>query len=152
MARLTKIIATGLGAAALGLAVAACQPHKMAAPAAETAAPAAAMTLADVQELVAGNTIFVRDENRRVSRAEYFSPDGTVKLKAKPDGFGMSFRYDGTYYFDDQEKLCTNYPTLPISPKEFCVYVIALDDGRYELTDGGIYEKILDGEQLDELK
>ena len=64
----------------------------------------------------------------------------------------MTFSYEGTYYFNDQDKFCTNYPTLPINPKEFCEYVSPLDDGRYELTDGGIYEQVLDGEQLDALE
>ena len=152
MARLRNIAAAGLVAAALGLAVAACQPHGMAPPAPDAAAPAGAMSVTDVQELVVGKTVFVRDDNRKVSRVEYFSPDGVVKLKAKPDGFSMLFSYDGAYYFNDQDKLCTNYPTLPISPKEFCVDVVALGDGRYELSDGGVYERIMDGERLDELK
>ena len=55
-------------------------------------------------------------------------------------------------YFNDQGRLCTNYPTLPINPKEFCEYIVPLSDGRHELTDGGVYERILDGEQLGELK
>ena len=38
-------------------------------------------------------------------------------------------------------------------PKEFCEYIVPLSDGRHELTDGGVYERILDGEQaLGELK
>ena len=85
MARLAKFAAAGLAATALGLAVAACQPQMMAPRALDAAAPANAMTVAEVQELVVGKTILVRDEYRKVSRAEYFSPDGTVKLKAKPD-------------------------------------------------------------------
>ena len=152
MARLTRIAAAGLAATALGLTVAACQPQEMAATAQGAAAPADAMTVAEVQELVVGNTAIVRDEGRKVSRAEYFSPDGTAKLKANPDGFGMSFSYDGTYYFNDQGKFCAHYPTLPVSQKEYCEYMVPLGDGRYELSDGGIYERVLDGEQLGELK
>ena len=98
MARLAKIAAAGLAAAALGFAVAACQPQMMAPRALDAAAPANAMTVAEVQELVVGKTILVRDENRKVSRAEYFSPDGTVKLKAKLDSFAMLFSYKGKYY------------------------------------------------------
>ena len=152
MARLAKFAAAGLAATALGLAVAACQPQMMVPRALDAAAPANAMTVAEVQELVVGKTILVRDENRKVSRAEYFAPDGTVKLKAKLDSFAMSFSYKGKYYFNDQGRLCTNYPTLPINPKEFCEYIVPLSDGRHELTDGGVYERILDGEQLGELK
>ena len=98
MARLAKFAAAGLAATVLGLAVAACQPQMMVPRALDAAAPADAMTVAEVQELVVGKTILVRDENRRVIRAEYFSPDGTVKLKAKLDSFAMSFSYKGTYY------------------------------------------------------
>ena len=152
MSRLAKIPAAGLAATALGLAVAACQPQMMAPRSLDAAAPATAMTVAEVQELVVGKTIIIRDDNRKVSRAEYYSPDGTVKLKAKPDGFGMTFSYRGTYYFNDQKKFCANYPTLPIDPKEYCEYIVPLSDGRHELTDGGVYERILDGEQLGELK
>ena len=152
MARLRKISVAGLLATALGLAVAACQSYEMSPPAAQTAASADTMSVADVSQLIVGNTVFVRDENRKVSRAEYFSPDGAVHLKAKPDGFGMTFSYQGTHYFNDREELCTNYPTLPISPKEFCVYIVPSDDGRHELTDGGVYERILEGEQLSEFK
>ena len=152
MARLTRIAAAGLAATALGLTVAACQPQEMAATVQEAAAPADAMTVAEVRALVVGNTAIARDEGRKVSRAEYFSPDGTVKLKAKPDSFGMSFNYVGEYYFDDQGRFCANYPTLPVSQKEYCEYMTPLGDGRYELTDGGIYERVLDGEQLGALK
>ena len=152
MARLAKIAAAGLAATALSFAVAACQPQMMAPRALDAAAPANAMTVAEVQELVVGKTILIRDENRGVSGAEYFSPDGAVKLKAKPDSISMTFSYKGTYYFNDQGKLCTNYPTLPINPKEFCEYIVPLSDGRHELTDRGVYERILDGEQLGELK
>ena len=109
------------------------------------------MTVAEVQETVVGNTVFVRDEARKVSRAQYFSPDGTAKLRAKPDGIDTVSEFDGTYRFDDQGKLCINYPTLPISKKEFCTHMVLLGDGRYELTVGGIFEQVLEGEQLDEL-
>jgi hypothetical protein len=152
MARLTRIAAAGLAATALGLTVAACQPQEMAATPHGAAAAAVAMTVAEIQELVVGNTAIVRDEGRKVSRAEYFSPDGTVKLKAKPDAFGMSFNYVGEYYFNDQGRFCANYPTLPVSQKEYCEYMVPLGDGRYELSDGSIYERVLDGEQLGELK
>ena len=152
MARLTTIAAAGLAATALGLTLAACQPQEMAATAQEDAVPADAMSVAEVQELVVENTVFARDDGRRVSRAEYFSPDGTVTLKAKPDSFSMVFSYIGTYYFNDEGKFCANYPSLPVSQKEYCEYMVPLGDGRYALTDGSIYERILDGEQLSELK
>ena len=152
MARLTNIAAAGLAATALGLTVVACQPQEMATAAQEAAVPADAMSVAEVRELVVDNTILARDDGRRVSRAEYFSPDGTVMLKAKPDSFGMVFGYNGTYYFSDQGKFCANYPSLPVSKKEYCEYIVPLGDGRYALTDGSIYERILDGEQLGELE
>ena len=162
MTRLTKISTASLVAATLGLGLAACQaPQELASTAQEPAASEAAapkstdstatMTVAEVQETVVGNTVFVRDEAKKVSRAQYFSPDGIAKLRAKPDGSGMVSDFDGTYRFDDQGKLCINYPTLPISRKEFCTYMVLLGDGRYELTVGGIFERVLEGEQLDKL-
>lgn len=152
MTRLTNVAAAGLVVTALGLAVAACQPQEMAQPVLDTAAPAGAMTVAEVQELVVGRTMLARDDVRKVSRAEYYSPDGTVKMKAKPDSFGMAFSFDGTYYFNEQGELCTHYPTLPVDPKEYCGHIVPLADGRHELSDGGVYERVLDGEQLYELK
>ena len=162
MAHLTKIAAAGLTATALGLAVAACQPLMMAAPVEEAAAPDAAtqeaaapageMTVAEVQALIEGNTVFVRTEASKVSRAEYFSTDGTVKMKAKPDFMAMAFSFEGTYFLDDQEGVCFNYPTLPVSPKEYCDRMVRLGDGGYEIGDGGVVERVLDGDQLNELK
>ena len=162
MTGLTKISTAGLVAAALGLGLAACQaPQESASTAQEPAASEAAapestgstgtMTVAEVQETVVGNTVFVRDEARKVSRAQYFSPDGIAKLRAKRDGSGQVADFDGTYRFDDQGMLCINYPTLPISKKESCTHIVLLGDGRYELTVGGVFEQILEGERLDEL-
>ena len=157
MTSLAKISTVGLVATSLGLGLAACQaPQDLASTAQETAAIASTgstdtMTVAEVQETVVGNTVFVRDEAKKVSRAQYFSPDGTAKLKAKPDGIDTVSEFDGTYRFDDQGMLCINYPTLPISKKEFCTYMVLLGDGRYELTVGGIFEQVLEGDQLDEL-
>ena len=157
MTSLAKISTASMVAAALGLGLAACQaPQELASTAQEPAAPestgsTATMTVAEVQETVVGNTVFVRDEAKKVSRAQYFSPDGIAKLRAKPDGSGMASNFDGTYRFDDQGKLCINYPTLPLSKKEFCTYMVRLGNGRYELTVGGIFEQVLEGEQLDEL-
>lgn len=157
MTNLTKISTVGLVATSLGLGLAACQaPQDLASTAQETAATASTgstdtMTVAEVQESVVGNTVFVRDEAKKVSRAQYFSPDGTAKLRAKPDGIDTVSEFDGTYRFDDQGMLCINYPTLPISKKEFCTYMVLLGDGRYELTVGGIFEQVLEGDQLDEL-
>jgi len=161
MTRLTKISTAGLTAATLGLAVAACQPLMTAAPveepaapdaaAQEAAAPAEETTAATAEELFVGNTVFVRTEASRVSRAEYFAPDGTVKMKAKPDFMGMAFSFEGTYHFDDQEGVCFNYPTLPVSPKEYCDRLVPQGDGGYALGDGGVVQQILDGDQRDQL-
>ena len=152
MGRLTKIVATGSAITVLGLTIAACQPQEMAPPALEAAAGTEYMTVAEVEKLVVGNTVLARDEARKISRTEYFSPDGTVELNAKPDAFGMVFSYKGTYYFNDDGKFCANYPSIPVSQKEYCEYVVPLGDGRYELTDGAIYEQVLEGEQLDALE
>ena len=146
MARFSKLAATGLATTVLGLIVAACQPQDMAPPTQDSTAPAAVMTVAEVRELVGGNTVIGVDNKRSVNSAEFFSLDGAAKLRAKTL-FG-TFNYDGTYFFDDLDQFCTNYPGIPLGPKEFCKYVTPLGDGRYEQSDGIILEQILDGEQL----
>ena len=160
MASLKKIATTGLVAATLGLTVAACQLPAMAPPAEkgtappaeEATAPNSVLSVAQVESLVTGKTIVIRDDENKVSRAEYFAPDGTVKMKVKPDAFGgMTFSFDGTYYFNDMGELCTNYPGIPIGDKEHCDHVASQGDGGYGQTGGGIYEQVLDGEQLDAL-
>ena len=150
MARLTKIAAAGLAVTAIGLAVSACQMQAMAPPAAVTAETLDAMTVAEVQELVTGNTVFGVDEKRNIKSAEHFGPDGTAKVKAKTP-FG-TFEYIGTFFFNDLGHFCTNYPGIPIGPKEFCKFVTPLGDGRYEQSDGIILEQVLEGEQLDALE
>ena len=82
-------------------------------PALEAVASAGAMTMAEVQQLVVGDTVLVRDEGISESRVKYFSPDGTVQLKAKPDAFVMIFIYNETYCFDDEGRFRMNYPSLP---------------------------------------
>ena len=109
------------------------------------------MTVAEVREAVVGNTVFVRDEARKSSRAQYFSADGTVKLRARRDGIGTVSDFDGTHRFDDQGRLCIDYPTLPASQTEFCTHMVLLGDGSYELTEGGTFEQVLEGDRLDEL-
>ncbi len=157
MTSLTKISTAGLVATALGLGLAACQaPQELAstvqeADAPESAGSTGAMTVAEVQGVVVGNTVFVRDEAKKVSRAQYFSPDGTAKLRAKRDGIDTVSGFDGTYRFDDRGRLCINYPTLPTSKKEFCTHMVLLGGGRYKLTVGGIFEQVLEGDRLDEL-
>ena len=155
MAHLSKIGAAGLAATTLGLAVAACQPYEMATSPHDTAAQAAAapvegMTVAEIQELVVGNTVISLEERRNISAAQYFSSDGTAKLKAKTP-FG-TVNYDGTYFFNDLGQFCTNYPGIPLGPKEFCKYVTPLGDGRYEQSDGIVMVQFLEGEQLDKLE
>ena len=108
------------------------------------------MTVAEIQKLIVGNTVIGVESKRNITAAEYFSSDGTAKLKAKTP-FG-TFNYDGTYFFDDRGQFCTNYPSIPLGPKEFCKYVTPLGDGRYEQSDGIVLERILKGERLDELE
>ena len=162
MTSLPKISIAGLAATALGLGLAACErPQERASTAEEAAAPEAAaaesngstgtMTVAEVRETVVGNTVFVTDEARKASRAQYFSPDGTVKLRARRDGIGEVSDFDGTHRFDDQGRLCINYPTLPASQTEFCTHMVLLGDGSYELTEGGTFEQVLEGDRRDEL-
>lgn len=108
------------------------------------------MSVAEIQELIVGNTVISVEDKRNITAAEYFSSDGAAKLKAKTP-FG-TFNYDGTYFFDDLGQFCTNYPGIPLGPKEFCKSVTPLDDGRYEQSDGIVMERFLEGEQLDELE
>ena len=149
MANRSKIAAAGVALAAVGLVAAACQTQQ-APPPEVTAETVQALTVAEVQELVAGNTVIGVDEKRNITAAEYFASEGTAKLKAKTP-FG-TFNYEGTYFFNDLGHFCTNYPAIPIGPKEFCKYVTPLGDGRYEQTDGIILEQVLEGEQLDQLE
>ncbi|MDE0390826.1 MAG: hypothetical protein OXI57_02010 [Rhodospirillales bacterium] len=149
MDRLTKIAVAGLAAMALGFSLAACQPQLPSMPevSAETVGT---MTVAEVQELVTGNTVVGVDAKRNIKAAEYFAPDGTAKLKANTP-FG-TFNYDGTYFFNDLGHFCTNYPAIPIGPKEFCKFVTPLGDGQYEQSDGIVLEQVLEGERLDALE
>ena len=149
MGRFTKIATAGLAAMALGFSLAACQPQRASMPevGAETGDT---MTVAEVQELVTGNTVVGIDAKRNIRAAEYFAPDGTAKLKADTP-FG-TFNYDGTYFFNDLGHFCTNYPAIPIGPKEFCKFVTPLGDGQYEQSDGIVLEQILEGERLDALE
>lgn len=162
MTSLTEISTAGLVATVLSLGLAACQaPQELASAAQEPAASEAAapkstgttgtMAVAEVREIVVGNTVFVRDEAKKLSRAQYFSPDGIAKLRAKRDGVSSVSGFDGTYRFDERGRLCINYPTLPVSKKEFCTYMVRLGDGRYKLTNGGSFEQVLEGERLGEL-
>ena len=155
MANITKIATVGFAATTLGLAVAACQPYEMAATTQDAAvqdaaAAAGTMTVAEIQELIVGNTVISVEAKRNIDAAEYFASDGTAKLKAKTP-FG-TFNYDGTYFFDELGQFCTNYPGIPLGPKEFCKYVTPLGDGRYEQSDGIVIEQFLEGERLDELE
>ena len=149
MVNVAKIAAAGVVLTAVGFVAAACQTQQ-APPPEVTAETLDALTVAEVQALVAGSTVIGIDEKRNIQAAEYFAPDGTAKLKAKTP-FG-TFNYAGTYFFNDLGHFCTNYPGIPIGPKEFCKYVTPLGDGRYEQTDGIILEQVLEGEQLDQLE
>lgn len=149
MVRPTKFAAAGPAVAALGFIVAACQLQQ-APPPEITAETLDAMTVAEVQELMTGNTVFGLDEKRNIQSAEYFASDGSAKVKAKTP-FG-TFSYDGTFFFNDLGHFCTNYPGIPIGPKEFCKFVTPLGDGRYEQSDGIILEQVLEGDQLDALE
>ena len=149
MVNIAKIAAAGVALTAAGFVAAACQTQQ-APPPEITAETLDALTVAEMQELVAGNTVIGFEEKRNIMAAEYFAPDGTAKLKAKTP-FG-TFNYDGTYFFNDLGHFCTNYPAIPIGPKEFCKFVMLLGDGRYEQSDGIVIEQILEGEQLDQLE
>ena len=165
-----KVSAAVLSAAALGLAVMACQPQGMpaatdateaeveAAPSAEAAATAESagvMTAAEIADLFAGNTIIGVLDAWKLRWAEFFAPDGTAKALLRFEG-QADMRIAGKYYANDQDQFCTFYPELP-DQKEFCHGVTPLGDGTYQQvyadgTKGGIYMQILEGEQLEALK
>ena len=166
MCRLEKAATAGLAAAILGFAVAACQPQQAAVTAAdptapeadapeasapESATPAGALTVAEVRELVVENTVFGVDNKRNVRAAEYFSPDGTVSLKANTS-FG-TFNYDGTYFFDTFRQFLHQLPgTFPLAQRSFastsCRWATA---GTNRPTESSGNE-ILEGERLDRLE
>lgn len=164
MIHLSKAITIALSVSALGLAIAACQPQG-GTPSAEVAAPAEDMTAsaeapstekssqlmgaAEISGLVIGHTAM--GSAGEFTWAQYFSPDGTTKSMAS-NGLGLS----GTYYSNDKEEFCIDFPDAPWEQKVFCFKLVALGTGQYQqiLADGtkaGIYTAILEGEKLDAL-
>ena len=80
--------------------------------------------------------------------ASYARSDGSVTLRVRGRD-GKIREFDGTHYFSEEGASCVKYPTLPVSPKEFCNYIVPLGDGRYEQSfSGGTVDQILEGEQL----
>lgn len=62
----------------------------------------------------------------------------------------------GRYYANDSDEFCTKCPELP-DQTVFCHKIVPLGDGRYQQvyadgTKGGVYNRILEGEQLDALE
>ena len=170
MTRLTKFATVLLSTAGLGLVIAGCEPQgeppATNATAAEAEAtttaeataavePAKALTTAEISELFVGNTIIGVLDSWKLRWAEYFAPDGTSKALLKIEGEG-DMEVTGKYYSNDQGEFCTEYPELP-DQNVFCHTIFPLGDGRYQQvyadgTRGGIYNQILEGEQLDALQ
>ena len=164
MIHLSRAITIALSVSTLGLAIAACQPQG-GTPSAEVAPPAEDITAnaeapstekssqlmgaAEISGLVIGH--IVMGSAGEFTWAQYFSPDGTTKSTAADD-LGLS----GTYYSNDQEEFCIDFPDAPWEQKVFCFKLVALGAGQYQqvLADGtkmGIYTQILQGEKLDAL-
>ena len=150
MVNIAKIAAAGVALTAAGFVAAACQTQQ-APPPEVTAETLDALTVAEVQELVTGNTVIGFEEKRNIMAAEYFAPDGTAKLKAEKLHSGRSTtteRISSTI----SATFARTIRAIPIGPKEFCKFVTPLGDGRYEQSDGIVVEQILEGEQLDQLE
>ncbi len=143
MNRFGKAGAIVLSTTIVGLAVSACQPQVI-------PRPSNALAPAEVEELFVGKTALGTIQGRRA--ATYFATDGSARLKViGHDGSVREFA--GTYYSNEQGASCVNFPTLPIFGKDRCNYIVPLEDGQYQQSyDGGVTERILDGERLDELK
>lgn len=161
-----RMSTTALAAAVLGLGVAACQPQgeaPMAEPEADsmvaeeaTAAPPDVLSVAEMQELLVGNTIFGRFDAWSLDWSEYFASDGTAKAWLKFES-GDEARLSGMHYPDMATgQYCTEYPELE-DQKVFCNNIFALGDGRYQQlnsdgTKGAVYNRIVPGDQVDALE
>ena len=143
MRRFGKFGTVVLSTTVIGLAVSACQPEVI-------PRPSNALAPAEVGEIFIGKTALGTIQGRRA--ATYFAADGSARLKViGRDGSVREFA--GTYYNNEQGASCVNFPTLPIFGKDRCNYIVPLGDGQYQQSyDGGVTERILDGEQLDELQ
>lgn len=127
----------------LGLSVAACQPQVL-------PRPSNALAPAEVEELFIGKTALGTVQGRRA--ATYFAPGGTARLKVIGHN-GIVVEFDGTYYFNEEGASCVNFPNLPIYGKDRCNYIVPTEDGQYQQSyDEGITERILEGDQLHQLK
>ena len=170
MIHLSRLITVALSASALGLVIAGCQPQGET-PAAEVAAAAEDITAgaevlstakssqlmgaAEISELLAGTTVIGVLESANVTWAQFFSPDGATKSISKSDG--QALELSGTYYSNDQDQLCIEFPEAPWEPKVLCFNLLPLGDGKYQqvIADGakmGVYTKIIEGEHLDALE
>ncbi len=174
MTHLSKTATAALSAAVLGLVVAACQPQGGPAatdePPAASAEPAKAaapeatadtmssdvLAAAEISELLVGNTIIGVLDAWKLEWTEYFAPDGTAKAVLRFEGQN-DMEITGKHYSNDRGEYCTEYPEIESEQKVFCNTLVPLGDGRYQQlyadgTKGGIYNQILQGEQLDALR
>lgn len=190
MTCLTKTAAAVLSTAALGFAIAACQPQGGApGEPGEAAASVAAeamdvttgteqvlqgekphasdaipdknsqlLTVAEMRELLVGNTIVGSSDAWNMTWSEYFAPDGTVKVRFRFEGQDDVGEVTGIHYFNNKGQFCTD-PEGTEGP--YCKWIRPLGNGKYVQvyeqtgdgeTGGDIYEQVLEGDQVEAFK
>ena len=174
MTHVSRIAAVAVSAAALGLMVAGCEPQGGTTATATDEAPAAAeattaagdatvdimppkeLAAAEISKLFLGNTVFGQLDSWQMEWAEFFHPNGTamalLKFKDRDD-----VELTGKHYSNARDEWCTSYPDIESEQKVFCHKLVALGEGRYQQlyadgTLGGIYNQILQGEQIDQFR
>ena len=154
MFRNIRISMLALPVAVLGLIIAGCQPQEQAIMSDEPMAEMPA-TLSGVEtmDILTGHTIFGTLDAWKLTWAEYFAPDGTsasvLRFENQPD-----MEIAGTYYINDQDQFCTQYPELAPNQTVFCNRIVALGDGQYQQvwddgSMGAVYNQVLEGDQLE---
>ena len=162
MNHLSRISTLALSTAVLGLVIAGCQPQGgvPANQATESATDETivaderinVMTASEQIKLFVGNTVIGVYDAWNLTWAEYFSPDGTTKLLLRFEGKD-DMEAAGKYFSNNSDQFCTEDPQQNV----YCHNLFSLGDGRYQQLysngeKGAIYEKILEGNQVDTFK
>ena len=116
------------------------------------------MTVAEMRDLLFGNTIIGSSGAWNMTWSEYFDPDGTTKVRLRFEGQDDVGEATGIHYFNSKGQLCTD-PEGDLGP--YCKWLRPLGNGKYEQVyeqagdgepSGDIYEQILEGDQVDAFK
>ena len=122
-------------------------------------AVAQVMTVAEMTDLLVGNTVMGTSHAWNMTWSEFFAPDGTVKIRYRFEDQDDVGEGAGAYYFDANERFCTDYPETPDGP--YCSWILPLGNGKYVQvydqpsvgeTSGSIYEQVLEGDQVEAFK